>query len=142
LGELVGLPEWLFVTLWVGAGLLMWLALGAYFHRKARRRLAEKRPSPTHEEFVELLRCDVDADIAEWMWGNLQDYYTPLTPHPDDHLFDDGCIDSDDVSMDWLPAFAEPRGLPSKKWPAWPLEWDPTVRNFARWLQLGRDQLG
>jgi uncharacterized protein YneF (UPF0154 family) len=142
MGELIGIPEWLFVVLWLAAGLSVWLILGFYFHRKAHRRLAEKRPNPTREEFLALMAGDVDHDIAEWMWENLAVYYTPLAPHPDDHLLEDACIDDGDVSLDWLPAFAESQGLAWKQWPEWPKGWDLTVRNFARWLQLGRASAG
>jgi len=142
MGELVGLPEWLLVLLWVVATLSIWLVIGLLVRRRAFHRLAAKRPSPTRQQFLELMRGDVDIDIAEWMWDNLQVYYTPLAPHPEDHLLKDACIDDGDVSMDWLPSFAEPRGLQWKQWADWPEEWDLTVRNFARWLQLGPKQPG
>ena len=88
-----------------------------------------------------MMTADVDDDIAEWMWDQAQVYYTPLTPHPDDHLLKDASTDDGDVSMDWLPDFAQSRGLPWTEWPDWPADWTLTVRNFARWLQLGRDSL-
>ena len=65
-------------------------------------------------------------------------YYTPLTPHPDDHLIDDAMIDEDDVSMFWWGDFAHAKGLDEKTWPDWPQDWAFTVRNFARWLQLAQ----
>lgn len=141
MGELTGLPEWLVLVLWLAVGLSAYLTLSFYFHRKAHRRLAQKRPNPTREEFLAWMSEDVDSEIAEWMWDSLQVYYTPLTPHPNDHLLKDACIDDGDVSLDWLPAFAEPRGMRWKEWPDWPQDWELTVRNYARWLQLGRDQL-
>ena len=140
MGDLFGIPEWLAVTLFVVGGLALWLAVGCVVHRKAHQRLAARRPNPTREEFLALMGQDVDPDIAEWMWDQLQVYYNPLTPHPDDHLLKDACIDDGDVTMDWLPEFAKAQGLPWKQWPDWPQEWELTVRNFARWLQLGRDQ--
>lgn len=82
-----------------------------------------------------MMRGDVDEDVAAWMWDRLQVYYRPLTPYPDDRLVDDARID-----MDWIPEFAKATGLDHKKWPDWPDGWALTVRNFARFLQLGRDQ--
>ena len=46
--------------------------------------------------------------------------------------------------MDWVPDFLHhfdvDKMLWPKRWPEWPREWDLTVRNFARFLQLGRDR--
>lgn len=141
MGDLLGIPEWLAVSLYIVGGLTVWLAVSSYTHRQAHHRLATKRPNPTRHEFLGIMAEDVDPDIAEWMWDQLQAYYTPLTPHPDDHLLKDACIDDGDVTMDWLPEFAMAEGLPWKPWPDWPQEWELTVRNFARWLQLGRNHL-
>ncbi|MEO6154075.1 MAG: hypothetical protein ABIT09_08695 [Croceibacterium sp.] len=58
-----------------------------------------------------MLQTDVDKDVAEWLWNEALPYYTPLTPHADDHLIREARIDDDDVTMDWLPAFAKARGL-------------------------------
>lgn len=138
---MLGIPEWLAMTLFVGGALTVWLAIGFALLRKAQRRLAAKRANPTRDEFLALMGQDVDPDIAVWMWDRLQVYYTPLTPHPDDHLLKDACIDDGDVTMDWLPQFAKDQGLPWKQWPDWPQDWELTVRNFARWLKLGRDRL-
>ena len=141
MGDLLGIPKWLAVTLLVVGGQSARLVVGGLIHRKAHRRLAAKRPNPTRDEFLGLMKQDVDPDIAAWMWDQLQVYYSPLTPHPDDHLLKDACIDDGDVTMDWLPEFAKAQGLSWKQWPDWPQEWELTVRNFARWLQLGRAQL-
>ena len=141
MGDLLGLPEWLAKTIFVMLVLAGWIAVGFYLHRKAQRCLAVKRPNPTREEFLAMMGQDIDPDIAEWMWDQLQVYYTPLTPHPDDHLLKDACIDDGDVTMDWLPEFAKTQGLPWRRWPDWPEGRDLTVHNFARWLQLGRDEL-
>ena len=145
MGELVGVPEWLAITLWVILGVAVWLAWGCHAMRKGHERLSARRPNPTRGEFLAMLRGDVDEDIAAWMWQQALLYYRPLTPHPDDHLLADARIDSDDIDMDWVPdflsAFDMDRKLWPKRWPEWPADWEPTVRNFARFLQLGRDRL-
>jgi hypothetical protein len=60
-----------------------------------------------------------------------------LTPHPDDHISKDLPIDDDDPTLDWMPRYARLYGADWKSWPQWPEEWEGTVRNFARWLELG-----
>lgn len=137
MGDLLRMPEWLTITVWVVLVLTAVFTYGYYSIRKAHRLLAERRPSPTREQFVELLAQDADGDVAGWLWDTACPYYQPLTPHPDDHLIADARIDDDDVTMDWLPAFAKSRNLNWKDWPDWPKDWELTVRNFARWLQLG-----
>jgi hypothetical protein len=140
MGELIGIPEWLALTLYACVALAVWMAWSFRSIRMAHRRLAEKRPSPDREQFLAMMRDDVDEDVAAWMWDELQVYYRPLTPHPDDQLIDDVKIDDDDIGLDWLPAFAKAQGLDHRSWPDWPEGWALTVRNFARFLQLGRDQ--
>jgi hypothetical protein len=54
-----------------------------------------------------------------------------------DRLSLDLPIDDDDPAMDWLPRFAAMHGKDHKVWPDWPKNWKRTVRNFARWLELG-----
>lgn len=147
MAEILGMPAWLAGTLFVGAGLLIWFAVGFLALRRAYKRLADKRPSPDRETFLEMLGRDVDRDVAEWVWETAVSYYrAPVAPHPDDHLVDDAKIDGDDIDMDWIPRFIaemgmEP-GLWPKAWPGWPQGWDLTVRNFARHLQHGRELLG
>lgn len=141
MGELLGIPEWLALTLWVSLVLTLAVTWGLHSIRKAHRKLAEKRPDPSHDQFVDLLAPAVASDVAEWMWNCLLPYYRPMTPHPNDHLFTDARIDEDDVTMDWLPRFAEDHGLDWKAWPDWPDGEELTVHNFARWLQQGRDAL-
>jgi hypothetical protein len=142
LGELIGLPEWLFATLFVAVGLGGWLGLGFLLHRRGRKRLAAKRPNPTRDQFIAMLVADVDADIAAWLWDQALPYYDPLTPHPDDHLLDDAMIDDDDIAMDWCRDFTEVMVLDEKSFPEWPDGWTLTVRNYARWLQLARQAQG
>jgi hypothetical protein len=142
MGELLGIPEWLAATPFLIVVLLVWLAWGSRSIRKAHRHLAEKRPNPTRDEFLSMMRVDVDEDVSAWLWDQLQVYYRPLTPHPDDHLIEEARIDDDDIGTDWMRDFAKAAGLDhGKAWPDWPAEWELTVRNFARFLQLGRDQL-
>ncbi|WP_260581479.1 hypothetical protein [Sphingopyxis sp. PET50] len=39
--------------------------------------------------------------------------------------------------MLWLPDFAEIHGREWENWPDWPKDRAGTVRNFARWLEMG-----
>lgn len=142
MGELIGLPEWLAVTLFVLMVLGGWLALGFVLHRRGHRRLAAKRPGPTREQFIAQLADNADADIAAWLWDQALPYYDPLTPHPDDHLLDDAMIDDDDIALYWWREFAEAMALDAASWPEWPNDWPLTMRNFARWLQRARQAQG
>ena len=142
MGELIGLPEWLAVTLFVLVVLGGWLALAFVLHRRGRQRLAAKRPSLCREQFTALLAVDADADIAAWLWDQALPYYDPQTPHPDDHLLDDAMIDDDDIDLYWWREFAKAMALDEASWPQWPQDWPLTVRNFARWLQLARQVQG
>lgn len=108
------------MTGFVLAGLAIWLMLGFVMHHHGQRRLAAKRPSPTRREFLELLAGSVDENTAKWLWDQAGPYYEPLTPHPDDLLSEDAKIDDGDWSMDW------PKG------------WDVTIRNFGKWLDMGK----
>jgi hypothetical protein len=54
-------------------------------------------------------------------------------------MLKDAMISDDDVDMDWWPEFARDKGLDEKQWPEWPGEWDITIANYARWLQLARN---
>lgn len=141
MGHLLGLPEWLVIPLWAIFVLVSLVTIGLVSIRRAHRELAARRPNPAHDEFMALMADDVDRDIAEWVWNQALPYYRPHSPHPDDHLIKDARIDDDDITMDWFPDFAKQEGLDWKRWPAWPNEQELTVRNFARYLQLGRDAL-
>jgi hypothetical protein len=137
LGAALGIPEWLAATLFVVVGVSLTLIYGLHKRRRKMQALSAKRPSPDRTEFLTLMTASVEETTAAWMWATLLPYYEPLTPHPDDHLLADACIDDDDITMDWLPRFAEDRGLRWQDWPEWPADWELTVLNFARWLQLG-----
>lgn len=135
-----GVAEWQAKTIWVVACLAVTLAAGFAMHWRARRRLVVKRQSPTRETFVFLLSGKVDADIAAWLWTQLLPYYRPLTPHPDDHLRDDAMIDDDEIDSSWRPDLVRDGSSDEIRWPEWPDDWDLTVVNYARWLQLARDE--
>lgn len=138
MGELFGLPEWLARTIFVIGVLATWFGIGFVLHRRGMRRLAVKRPNPARAEFIEMLSGDVAEATAIWLWDQARVYYAPLTPHPDDHLSDDAMIDDGDWSMDWPKEFAEVQGFNEKAYPDWPKEWPATIRNFGRWLDMGR----
>ncbi|MDE2435188.1 MAG: hypothetical protein KGM49_02905 [Sphingomonadales bacterium] len=94
-----------------------------------------RRPNPTREEFLAELAPSVSPATAIFLWDTILPYVTPaLTPHPDDHLWNDLPIDEDDVTMDWPSDFAKTHGRKLKSWPAWPDGTPVTVRNFGLWL--------
>ncbi|MCP6390994.1 hypothetical protein NL487_29140, partial [Klebsiella pneumoniae] len=80
---------------------------------------------------------DVDSNLAEWLWGELEPYAKPLlAPHPDDLITDDLMIDPDEP-VDWLMDFCKREGLRYQEFPEWPKGRPATVGNFARWLSDG-----
>lgn len=136
---LLGIPEWLAATLFVTTALAGWLGLAFLMRRRGMRRLAASRPSPSREEFVDLLAGQVDGDTATWLWEQASPYYVNATsPHPDDDLGKDAMIDDGDWSMDWPSQFAKARRFDEDDYPDWPVEWPATLRNFGRWLDMGR----
>ncbi len=135
---MLGLPEWVAVTLFVVVGLTIWLGFGFWMLRRARRRVALRRANPTETEFLAMMAPDCSPEAARFVWAQALPYVEPrLTPHPDDHLFKDLCIDDDDVGMDWVRDWAERSGNLESDLPDWPKDWPPTVRNYARWLDSG-----
>lgn len=141
MGELLSIPEWLAVTGFVVACLLLWIGLGFILIRNAHARLAARRTNPTEAEFLAMMAQDCSPEAARFVWQKTLFYVAPrLTPHPDDLLLDDLCIDDGDVTMEWSEVWAKQQGLPESDLPDWPKDWPLTVRNFARWLDLGVHQ--
>jgi hypothetical protein len=139
MGELLGVPEWVAATGFVVTYFAIWLGLGCLLNRRALARVAARRPNPTEAEFLAMLTHDCSPEAARFMWEEVLSYVTPrLTPHPDDLLLDDLCIDDGDITMDWPSNWAERQELAESDLPDWPKGWPLTVRNFARWLDLGR----
>lgn len=137
MGTLLGIPEWLATALFVLAFLAILLGVGFVALRRARRRLAAKRASPSRQVYLTLMGPDVDPSTSAWLWDMLQVYYRPLTPHPDDLLIGDAHIDHDDIDMDWPRDFERHQGIGTISWPSWPDGWPLTVRNYGRWLDMG-----
>lgn len=139
MGEWLGVPEWLAATGSVIAAVTIWLALGFVMHRHAMRRVAARRPNPTEAEFLAMMAQDCSPEAARFVWQQALVYVAPrLTPHPDDLLLGDLCIDDDDIEMFWVSKWAERLRVPDNALPDWPKDWPLTVRNFARWLDLSR----
>jgi uncharacterized protein YneF (UPF0154 family) len=139
MGEWLGVPEWVAGTGFVVAALTVWLALGSVVHRRAMKRLAARRPNPTEDAFLAMMAQDCSPEAARFMWAQALPYVERrVTPHPDDLLLDDLCIDDDDIDMDWRRAWADQLGVAERDLPDWPESWPLTVRNFARWCDLAR----
>ncbi len=137
MGEMLGIPEWLAATGFVVVALAVWLTLGFVTEGRVHRRVAARRPNPPEAEFLAMMAQDCSPEAARFMWQQALFYVEPrLTPHPDDLLIDDLCIDDGDVTMDWPQIWAEQQGLSENDLPDWPKAWPLTVRNYARWLDL------
>lgn len=138
MGELVGLTEWLAKLLFVAFFLALLGIYGFYSIGKAHGRVVTRRSNPTHAQFVQMMATDCSSEAAEFLWQKAIFYLEPkLTPHPDDELGDDLCIDDDDWSMDWPREWAERLGFHESNLPDWPESWPPTIRNYGRWLSMG-----
>ena len=138
MGGLLGIPEWLAVTLWIVIALTMLCIWGMAHIRKAHRRLLARRPNPTEALFLSLMAEDVHPQTAKFLWDKALSYVKPtLAPHPEDHLSQDLKIDDDDWGMDWPRDFAELKGFHESNFPDWPEGWPTTVRNLGRWLDMG-----
>ena len=138
MAELLGIPEWLALTIWVGSVLAICLAYGYWSLRRAHERVSVRRSSPNEEQFLALMEPDCSREVSEFLWEKAVYYVEPrLTPHPDDDLLLDLKIDDDDIGMDWPRAWAEQRGFHESNLPDWPKAWPATIRNFGRWLDMG-----
>lgn len=85
-----------------------------------------------------MMEADVSPEAAAFLWNTTLIYLRPdLTPHPDDNLAIDLPILEEDWILDWPRDFAREQGLVESNLPDWPEGWQPTVRNYGRWLSLG-----
>ncbi|MDJ0642020.1 MAG: hypothetical protein QNJ15_04315 [Erythrobacter sp.] len=137
------MPEWLFATLFVGGFIVI---VGAVAWRNTKRqlkRLVARRPSPSKDEFLEMMKPDVSREASEFIWDAVRshlDYFDhALTPHPDDDLVDELPIADEEWSMDWPREWAERSGFHESNFHDWPKEWPVTIRNYGRWLDMGPD---
>ena len=84
-----------------------------------------------------MMGVDCSPDVSQFLWDQTLFYVEPrLTPHPNDHLFEDLKIDDDDVAMDWTREWADRQGFHESNYPDWPENWPTTVRNFGKWLDM------
>lgn len=122
--------------LFVGYFFILWLV--ARWQRPRRvARLLVQRPNLSLAEYCAAMP-DVDADVAEWLWDEVQIFCRPdLTPHPQDEITDDLAIDPDEPDF-WFMDFCEQHNLPHRNFPDWPKGEVVTVHSFALWLSEGR----
>ena len=137
MGASLGIPEWLFQLLFVTAFIAI---VGAVAWRNTSRQIAgtrAKRPSPSREEFLDMMVPEVSRGSAEFLWDTAVEYLQPrLTPHPDDDLAKDLPIADEDWSMHWPRDYAELHGVDYSDMADWPEGWAPTLRNYGKWLDL------
>ncbi|MDP4573875.1 hypothetical protein Q9K02_01820 [Qipengyuania sp. G39] len=137
MGELLSIPEWLAVTLWVISALSIAMLYGFWSIRRAHRRVEASRPNPTKQQFIAMMEEDCSPEVSDFLWEKAVFYVEPrLTPHPDDDLILDLKIDEDDIAMDWPRDWAEQRGFHESNFPNWPNDWPGTIRNYGRWLDM------
>jgi hypothetical protein len=109
--------------------------------KRMKLALAERRVSPTREEFISMLTENCEADIAELLRDELLVFYKPdMTPHPDDDVVIDMPIDGDEPN-DWLSEFCKRNGLRLRDITDWPKDQSATVRNLATWFSENRKRL-
>ena len=141
MGEWLGLPEWLALSVIIaGTFLVLGLAGWRNTNRQIYKTLA-KRENLTRDQFVQMMSPDVSREASYFLWESatpcLDLFVQDLTLHPEDHLVDDLPIDDEEWSLDWPRAWAEQHGFHESNLPDWPEDWPATVRNFGRWLDLG-----
>lgn len=141
--ELLGIPEWLAVSI---AVTLVILVLGLIGRRNTNNQIEEtlsKRENPSRDEFLSMMMLDTSREASEFVWNSARSsldlYKRKLAPHPDDHLVDDLPIDDEEWSMDWPRDWAEQQGFHESNLHDWPEGWPITIRNYGRWLDLGPD---
>ncbi|MFN2099449.1 hypothetical protein [Altererythrobacter sp. MF3-039] len=140
MGELLGIPEWLALTLFIAA---FFVVLGTVAWRNTNRQIERtlgKRNNLTREEFIMKMTPDVTSETSGFLWDSAMSYLEVLkqeiTPHPDDHLVDDLPIDDEEWSMDWPREWAERKSFHESNLPDWPEDWAVTIRNYGRWLDM------
>ncbi len=127
---------WWFAAGCVGLLLLLCAAMARRW-RSETVRLAASRPNLSEGEFLSAIAEIADRDIAEYLWEELADYWSPATPHPDDDFLNSLSIDPDEP-QDWLERFCQKHGYDWRAWPIWAEGRSTTVRSFAVWLAEGR----
>ena len=131
------------VSVWsIAAAIAVLLAIGRFlfFFRKVWRmvqRTKARRPNPSRDEFVALLSREVRPETAAFLWQRMAFLLPTVSPHPDDHLWNDLPIDESEPTEDWVVDFARLHGADPNDWPEWPAGHPVTVRNYARWLERG-----
>ena len=140
MGELLGIPEWLFASLFVLSGLGIWFGIAWRNTGKQVRKTSARRINPTEAEFMQMMRVDVSEAASAFLWKTalpyLELYRPPLAPHPEDDLVQDLPINDDDFGMDWPREWAELKGFHESNMPDWPEGWAVTIRNYGRWLDM------
>lgn len=100
--------------------------------------ILDRRESPSQEEFLRMMESDVSRETAESLWDLFGSCLPPqVKPHPDDNVVEELFVDNIFKSQ-WLYDFAERNGFDHSDLPTWPSDWPVTVRNFGRWLDMGK----
>ncbi|KQZ69373.1 hypothetical protein ASE06_00660 [Sphingopyxis sp. Root214] len=127
---------WWFAAGCVGLFLLLWALMERRWRSEAAK-LAASRPNLSEDEFLTAVADVSDPDIAQYLWEEIADHWSPATPHPNDDFLNRLSIDPDEP-QDWLERFCQQRGYDWRAWPMWDEGRPTTVRSFAGWLAEGR----
>lgn len=138
MGELLGLPEWAFATLFVLVfTACIWTLAWRNTSRQIRQTLA-MRPNLSLAEFITQMSSDVAPDTAAFIYDETSEPFSffkaKLTCHPDDDFVTELPIDEEEWFEDWPTAWAQQQGIAGDSLPDWPTDWPTTVRNYGRWL--------
>ena len=136
--QLLDEPEWLWGTAFAFVFILVLFVMAVRNTRQQIAQTRQHRANPTREEFMAMLANDVSQASASFVWEVMQDILPrQLAPHPDDDMVKDLPLDAEEWRLDWPGQFARMQGIDEDRIPDWPKTWEPTVRNYARWLELG-----
>ena len=85
-----------------------------------------------------MMESDVSRETAESLWDLFGSCLPPqVKPHPDDNVVEELFVDNIFKSQWWYD-FAERNGIDHSDLPTWPSDWSVTLRNFGRWLDMGK----
>lgn len=90
---------WLGWTLTILAALVLFVWQARRDWRATAAEIAQTRPNLDEGAFIAALAADATPDTARWLREELDVFFDPLTPHPDDQLLAPEFCDPDDITQ-------------------------------------------